>query len=396
MAKAPGVIRWRGAGWNVKIRMDGRRFQYGPRTVELLRYANRAEVEASVWDEHRRLVTRVKREAEGLAGNVRLSDLLDLFEEQVMPGLSAGGRKSYRDSFAPLKAFFVAMKDDPPLERIRPGPIREYLAWRRTHRVRVESNGDVTAITGSVSPHTVARDYRTLKRLFRYAVKTEYLESDPVAKVEAPRTDPRTPHILTTDEYDRLIAACGDREMLGLYVLVLGETGGRAYSEALHLRWEDVDLAGGFVQIRSGRGGHRTKSGKSRWVPMTPRIANAMREHFARYRLALYHGERTPWVFHHVRDRHGVVAGQRIKTMRRAFTGALARAELPIIRPHDMRHRRVTTWIAEGKPAALVQEAMGHSTIVTTMGYSHLAREHRRALVDEPTKPKARPKRKKA
>jgi hypothetical protein len=170
--------------------------------VELLRYANRAEVEASVWDEHRRLVTRVKREAEGLAGNVRLSDLLDLFEEQVMPGLSAGGRKSYRDSFAPLKAFFVAMKDDPPLERIRPGPIREYLAWRRTHRVRVESNGDVTAITGSVSPHTVARDYRTLKRLFRYAVKTEYLESDPVAKVEAPRTDPRTPHILTTDEYD--------------------------------------------------------------------------------------------------------------------------------------------------------------------------------------------------
>jgi hypothetical protein len=132
MAKAPGVIRWRGAGWNVKIRMDGRRFQYGPRTVELLRYANRAEVEASVWDEHRRLVTRVKREAEGLAGNVRLSDLLDLFEEQVMPGLSAGGRKSYRDSFAPLMAFFVAMKDDPPLERIRPGPIREYLAWRRT------------------------------------------------------------------------------------------------------------------------------------------------------------------------------------------------------------------------------------------------------------------------
>lgn len=32
---------------------------------------------------------------------------------------------------------------------------------------------------------------------------------------------------------------------------------------------------------------------------MTPRLAEAMGEHFARYRLALYDGQRTPWLFHH-------------------------------------------------------------------------------------------------
>lgn len=152
------------------------------------------------------------------------------------------------------------------------------------------------------------------------------------------------------------------------------------------LRWEDVDLNEGFIHVRSGRAGHRTKSGKSRWVPMTFQLAEAMREHFSHYRLMTYHGARTPWIFHHVRDRRRVKAGTRIRSMRRAFAAALERSELPAIRPHDLRHRRVTMWLAEGKPAALVQEAMGHSTITTTLGYSHLSRQHLRALVDEPAR----------
>lgn len=49
--------------------------------------------------------------------------------------------------------------------------------------------------------------------------------------------------------------------MLSLYVTTLGEAGVRCDSEALHLRWEDVDLEEGFLWISSGRDGHRTKSG---------------------------------------------------------------------------------------------------------------------------------------
>jgi site-specific recombinase XerD len=33
-----------------------------------------------------------------------------------------------------------------------------------------------------------------------------------------------------------------------------------------------------------------------------------------------------------------------------------------------------------------VKEAMGHSDIQTTMGYTHLAKEHLRSLTDEPEK----------
>jgi len=171
--------------------------------------------------------------------------------------------------------------------------------------------------------------------------------------------------------------------MLRLYVLVLGETGGRCESEALWLTWEDIDLEGGFVRVVTGRNGHRTKAGKGRWVPMTPRLATAMREHFMRYRFSAYDGK--PWVLHHDRTALRYKAGDRIKSLYDGYRRAAERAKLPDrLTQHNLRQRRVTEWFAEGKSPVLVKEAMGHSDIRTTMGYTHLAKEHLRALVDAP------------
>ena len=66
-----------------------------------------------------------------------------------------------------------------------------------------------------------------------------------------------------------------------------------------------------------------------------------------------------------------------------AFKSAARRAKLPLdFNQHDLRHRRVTTWLAEGKNPVHVKEAMGHADLATTMGYTHLAKEHLRSLVE--------------
>jgi integrase/recombinase XerC len=151
----------------------------------------------------------------------------------------------------------------------------------------------------------------------------------------------------------------------------------------MQLRWEDIDLAGGFVQLKSEEG-RRTKSGRSRSVPLTPRLRAALQEHAARFRLATYNGERSPFVFHHTTTRRAGVAGEQIRNIRKSFENAARAAKLPEgFRRHDLRHRRVTTWLAEGKSPALVQMAMGHASISTTMGYSNLIAEHLRPLVEE-------------
>jgi integrase len=80
------------------------------------------------------------------------------------------------------------------------------------------------------------------------------------------------------EQFETLLVKCAHKPRLHLYTLLLGETGGRCLSEALHLRWSDVDFADGFLEIRSERRRkHRTKGGKSRFVPITPRLLAAMK-----------------------------------------------------------------------------------------------------------------------
>ena len=145
-----------------------------------------------------------------------------------------------------------------------------------------------------------------------------------------------------------------------------------------------VDLEEGFLQVVTGRNGHRTKSGKSRWVPMSPRLTAAMRQHFARYRFARYNDKQTPWIFHHTISRRHHKAGERIVSLYDAFKAAAKRAKLsPDLVQHDLRHRRVTKWLADQKNPVHAKEAVGHADLRTTMSYTHLAREHLRGLVEQ-------------
>lgn len=177
--------------------------------------------------------------------------------------------------------------------------------------------------------------------------------------------------------------------MLHTYILLLAETGVRADSEALQLRWEDADFASGFLHVKSAPG-RRTKSGKSRFIPMTSRLKAALHEHAARFRMALYDGGRSPFLFHHTVTTRSAVAGQQILSIRGPFENAATAAKVPAgFRRHDLRHRRVTTWLAEGKNVVHVKEALGHADLATTMSYTHMVPEHLRALVEEQLAPLA-------
>lgn len=371
-----GNIEKRGDVYRLRLGVGGRRhrFTFPPGTsIEAVR---RFAVEKS-----RELETeaakRKKRERRGIRTGAHMSELFDVFEGEYLPTLAVGTQGAYRDSLKVIRPFFLEQLRDPTVDAIGGRDVEAFLAWRRVTPLNPKR-------TPTVSNRTVQKDRAVLHRIFDVAERRELRDGNPVRKTEAPKVTKHTPVILTDDGYAKLLEACGDRPMLRLYVTTLGEGGMRSKSEGLWLRWEDVDLDGGFVWIASTRV-HRTKGGKGRWTPMTPALAAAMRTHFAAYRMQLYGGKRSPWIFHHERTRRHHVAGERIKSFDRAIRAAAARAKLPDgWRPHDLRHRRVTTWLAEGKSAVHVMEAVGHADLRTTMDYTHLAREHLRALVDAP------------
>ena len=84
------------------------------------------------------------------------------------------------------------------------------------------------------------------------------------------------------DEYEWLVG-CGERDRDTAYLIVLlgGEAGLRC-GEMMALEWSDVDLAQASAlrpAIRLEGPRHGTKGGRLRYVPLTVRLATALREH---------------------------------------------------------------------------------------------------------------------
>ncbi|HEV2977966.1 MAG TPA: site-specific integrase [Casimicrobiaceae bacterium] len=183
--------------------------------------------------------------------------------------------------------------------------------------------------------------------------------------------------IPTADEIKAIINAAGPRKPLLMTAAFTGLRG----SELRGLRWEAVDLKGGELHVRQradrynvmgepkSRAGHRA-------VPLGPLVLNALRE----WRLVCPRGE-LGLVFP---TADGGVASH--NDLRRALETAARTAGLtgPDGEPkfaglHALRHFYASWCIdppdrgGQGLPPKVVQERLGHSSIVMTMDtYGHL------------------------
>ena len=361
----PGTLRRKSGGWYLRLNHAGEAYYF------TLGRISRADAEEYARHEMQKLKA-------GRGIRVTMSELLDAYERDMLSALAPKTQKEYLGSIAQFRAFFVKKLKNPPVREVGAPEIRQFLSWReqRDH----------------VAARTLAKDRATLSAIFTYAAREmDVVDANPVRKVKPPKTYTFDPVLIDDDEFDRLVEACADSPMVQTYVLLLGETGLRSDSEALWLRWTDLDLDEGFLWVSSDKS-HRTKGGKGRWVPLSARLKQALRAHSLRFRGALYgrgvHKETSEWVFHHEFTKRHHKAGARVHSFYDAFKSAAKRAGLPTaLRQHDLRHWRATTWLADGKNPVHVKDALGHADLRTTMAYTHLVREDLRSLTDsEPSR----------
>lgn len=83
------------------------------------------------------------------------------YSEFELPTRSAGTQESYKASLDTFRHYFVDMLGDPFVRDVRRSHVQTFLEWRRTHRVRTAE---------PPSGHTVAKDFRVLRRLFPTAL----------------------------------------------------------------------------------------------------------------------------------------------------------------------------------------------------------------------------------
>lgn len=172
---------------------------------------------------------------------------------------------------------------------------------------------------------------------------------------------------LSAAQLSTLLASSRNSHWYPLWVL-LG-TAGLRIGEALGLKWSDVDLDWGRVQVRRALQRQRgcglvfvePKSYRSRRMVCLCRLAvEALSE--------LRRSSDGELVFLNRRGQ-----AQDSSSVTDALKVALERAGLPQIRVHDLRHTTATVLLEAGAHPKLVQDLLGHSTVALTLNtYSHV------------------------
>jgi len=162
-----------------------------------------------------------------------------------------------------------------------------------------------------------------------------------------------------------------------LYIVAV--TAGLRRGELQGLKWDDLDLEAGTLQVRrtlsEPKGGYifeAPKSGKGRSVRLTRRATAALRSHRKRQleeRMKLA----GLWTDHGLVFASGVGTPLLGGNLNRSFKATLRRAGLPEVRFHDLRHTCATLLLRQGVNPKFVQELLGHADITLTLNvYSHV------------------------
>jgi integrase len=231
-----------------------------------------------------------------------------------------------------------------------------------------------------LSPATVLRLHRVLSRALRVAMQRGKIARNVATLVDPPAVKrPTTALPLTVDEARRVLQAAEQGRNAARWTVALAV--GLRQSEALGLRWSDIDLDVGTLTVR--RGLHRVagkglvyeepKADRSRRTLALPaQLVEALHRHCV-VQLEEREAAGSLW------EEHDLVFAQvngRPLDKRsdwEAWKALLKRAAVREVRLHDGRHTAATLLLSEGVHPRVVMELLGHAQMRTTTDtYSHV------------------------
>ncbi len=283
---------------------------------------------------------------------------------------------------SPLNDFLSALRVEQGLAantvKAYESDIRRYISFLESARARSWESATrdqlreflIRERDRGLQPASLARLLVSVKVFHRFLTRERHVEQDVTRVVQSPKLWRKLPTVLSVQEMKHLIESVDARSKANLRVRTILElfyaTGLRA-SELTGLRWEDLNLAAGFLRCRG-------KGGRERLVPLggaALRMLKSWRER----------GFKSPPA-----GEAPVFRGRGSKPLTRQTAWQLVRRAARQARlkkkisPHTFRHSFATHLLSGGADLRVVQELLGHADISTTQIYTHLTRDHLKSV----------------
>lgn len=259
-----------------------------------------------------------------------------------------------------------------------------------------------TLTRAGLSAGRVLKLHRVMHKALGDAVRAGLIGRNPAADLDPPRPQAVPPTLWTLEQIRAFLAGCAADDRPDSRLLSFLLLSGLRLGEALALRWRDLDLGRGVVQVErsvthvAGRpveGPPKTRAGVRR-LTLPPEAVAVLRRQHAQQR------QQRPWERTHNRpsqwsgrsdgppssctDATGLGGTPTLADEQRVWTTAVGtvplrgnvrrslhrlcdRLGLPRIRVHDLRHLHATLLVAGGVDVKTAQRRLGHASLHLTL-----------------------------
>ena len=279
-----------------------------------------------------------------------MNELIELYLESLRleKGASSNSVEAYSRDLAKFSTHFQK-KSLPQLSSL---DLTDYLLKLREQKL---------------SSTSIARNLSAIKGLFKYAVRTGRLETNPAAGIAGPKLYRALPGTLTVEQVIKVLSLPNEKNKLGLRDKALLEflygTGARI-SEALNCHIDDLLPEMMLVKLFG-------KGRKERVVPLGKVGWLVLKKYLNESRPLLAKAKSADFIF----------LGNRGNPLQRMAGWRIVRKYCTLagittdVSPHTFRHSFASHLLAGGADLLAVQELLGHADISTTEIYTHLDRD---------------------
>lgn len=258
----------------------------------------------------------------------------------------------YKTNIFRLQKHLLPYFGDMPIKSITPKIINDFIAMKNSQ--------------GSIKESTINRLLSLMSKIYSEAINWDYVKTNPLKRIKRFQESQEEMLYLEKDEVIRLLDNCGEKFFPIASTAVY--TGMRR-GEICGLKWNKVDLERRVILVEKSMVG-RTKTGKSRTVPINKNLLKVLSGHKK--------NENFEFVFS--KNKKGEMYQGDFRT---ALRNALSRAGIEKrLRFHDLRHTFAANYLMAGGKITTLSKILGHSTLQMTMKYIHFSKEFIESEID--------------
>jgi len=254
--------------------------------------------------------------------------------------------------------------------------VRQFTTWLRETNGVIERPDQITRLDlveylahlagRQLTGVSRARKVAALREYFRFLEANDVIARSPMQGIDTPKREQRGRNYLSSEEYNRVLAAAGANPRDFCILTLFLQTGVRI-SELCALTLTEVDIKGGTLTVREGKGQQAREIALERkaiaalkaWTRARP--AGLGRQLFTNYRDEAL----SEWGVRKLLAKYLKAAG-------------IARK----ITPHSLRHTFASHKARQGVSAFMLKDLLGHKNIATTQIYVHLEKQDVRKVME--------------